>query len=195
VLDHAAAAGAPADVTETCIASTRGRAARGRGCRLPVRSESTILANPKDPHTVKVFDPSIRARPISSSINSASRSTDRRGACAPVPAYNDRHASAQQHRRPAGAGAAAHPRSVFDYADRGSFDELTIARNRSDLQALQFRQRVMRDLRPLTLATTMLGEPVTMPLGVAPVGSCGLFHGNGEIHGARRRRLSAYPSV
>jgi L-lactate dehydrogenase (cytochrome) len=85
------------------------------------------------------------------------------------------------------------PRAVFDYADRGSFDELTIARNRQDLQALQFRQRVMRDLSTLSLGTTMLGETVSMPVGIAPTGSCGLFHGNGEIHGARAAQAFGVP--
>jgi L-lactate dehydrogenase (cytochrome) len=77
------------------------------------------------------------------------------------------------------------PRAIFEYADRGSFDELTIERNRSDLQKIEFRQRVMRDLSKLSVASTMLGEPVTMPLAIAPTGLTGLFYGDGEIHGAR----------
>jgi len=76
------------------------------------------------------------------------------------------------------------PRAIFEYADRGSYDELTLTRNRSDLQALQFRQRVMRDLSQLSVAGTMLGEPVTMPVAIAPTGLTGLFHRNGEIEGA-----------
>ena len=85
------------------------------------------------------------------------------------------------------------PRAIFEYADRGSFDELTIARNRSDLQAIEFRQRVMRDLSKLSVASTMLGQPVTMPLGIAPTGLSGLFHGNGEIHGARAAQAFGIP--
>ncbi|MFI4890922.1 MAG: L-lactate dehydrogenase [Steroidobacterales bacterium] len=77
------------------------------------------------------------------------------------------------------------PRAVFEYADRGSYDELTIARNRADLQGIEFRQRVMRDLSQLSVTSTMLGEAVTMPLAIAPTGLTGLFHGDGEIHGAR----------
>jgi L-lactate dehydrogenase (cytochrome) len=76
------------------------------------------------------------------------------------------------------------PRAIFDYADRGSYDELTLARNRSDLQAIEFKQRVMRDLSTLSVASTMVGQPVTMPLGIAPTGLTGLFYGDGEIHGA-----------
>ena len=85
------------------------------------------------------------------------------------------------------------PRAIFEYADRGSFDELTIARNRSDLQAIEFRQRVMRDLSQLSVASTMLGQPVTMPLAIAPTGSAGLFYGNGEIHGARAAQNFGIP--
>ena len=85
------------------------------------------------------------------------------------------------------------PRAIFEYADRGSFDELTIARNRGDLQAIEFRQRVMRDLSKLSVASTMLGQPVTMPLGIAPTGLSGLFHGNGEIHGARAAQAFGIP--
>ena len=77
------------------------------------------------------------------------------------------------------------PRAIFDYADRGSYDEITLARNRADLQKLKFRQRVMRDLSTLSVASTMLGEKVTMPLAIAPTGLTGLFYGDGEIHGAR----------
>jgi L-lactate dehydrogenase (cytochrome) len=77
------------------------------------------------------------------------------------------------------------PRAIFDYADRGSYDELTIARNRADLQKIEFRQRVLRDVSTVSLESTMLGERVTMPLAIAPTGLTGLFYGDGEIHGAR----------
>jgi L-lactate dehydrogenase (cytochrome) len=85
------------------------------------------------------------------------------------------------------------PRAIFEYADRGSFDELTIARNRSDLQAIEFRQRVMRDLSTLSVGSTMLGEPVTMPVAIAPTGSAGLFYGDGEIYGARAAQEFGIP--
>lgn len=77
------------------------------------------------------------------------------------------------------------PRAIFEYADRGAYDELTLARNRRDLDALALRQRVMVDLSQLSLATTVLGEPWSMPLSIAPTGLTGLFHRDGEIAGAR----------
>ena len=63
VLDHAAASGAPADVTETLHridpAVVR-REVEAAGFQFV--GESKLLANPNDPHTAKVFDPSIRGR-------------------------------------------------------------------------------------------------------------------------------------
>ena len=55
------------------------------------------------------------------------------------------------------------PRALFDYVDRGSYDEVTLRRNRSDLEALALRQRVMVDVSNLNTATTMAGQACSMP--------------------------------
>jgi L-lactate dehydrogenase (cytochrome) len=85
------------------------------------------------------------------------------------------------------------PRAIFDYADRGSYDELTFNRNRADLEALELRQRVMIDVSRQNLATTVLGEDWSIPLGIAPTGLAGLFHVNGEILGARAAQAFGVP--
>ncbi len=85
------------------------------------------------------------------------------------------------------------PRAIFDYADRGSYDEITIRRNRADLEALAFRQRVMIDLAKLSVANSVLGEPWSFPVANAPTGLTGLFHGDGEIHGARAAEKTGVP--
>jgi L-lactate dehydrogenase (cytochrome) len=85
------------------------------------------------------------------------------------------------------------PRAIFEYADRGSYDEITLRRNRADLEALALRQRVMIDLSQLSVATTVLGEPWEMPVAIAPTGLTGLFHRNGEIHGARAAQAFGVP--
>ncbi|MDP8986472.1 MAG: alpha-hydroxy-acid oxidizing protein [Pseudomonadota bacterium] len=77
------------------------------------------------------------------------------------------------------------PKAIFDYADGGSYEERTLRRNAADLDALSFRQRVMIDVSDITLATTLLGVPSSMPLAIAPTGLAGLFHADGEILGAR----------
>ena len=85
------------------------------------------------------------------------------------------------------------PRALFEYADCGSYDEVTIRRNRAVLEALQFRQRVAIDLTELSLGTTVLGEPWTVPVAIAPTGLAGLFHRNGEICGARAAQAFGVP--
>src|SRR6266700_2162128 len=77
------------------------------------------------------------------------------------------------------------PRALFDYADGGSYEERTLRRNSADLDALSFRQRVMVDVSEMSLGTTLLGLPVSMPLAIAPTGLAGFFHADGEILGAR----------
>lgn len=85
------------------------------------------------------------------------------------------------------------PRAIFEYADRGSYDEVTVNRNRRDLAALEFRQRVMVDVSSQSLTTTLLGDPATMPLAIAPTGLTGLFHANGEMLGARAAEAFGIP--
>jgi L-lactate dehydrogenase (cytochrome) len=85
------------------------------------------------------------------------------------------------------------PRAIFDYADRGSYDEVTFSRNLADLAALQLRQRVMVDVSRQQLATTVLGEPWTIPVGIGPTGLTGLFHANGEMLGARAAQAFGVP--
>jgi L-lactate dehydrogenase (cytochrome) len=85
------------------------------------------------------------------------------------------------------------PRALYDYIDRGSYDELTWTRNRDDLRKLQLRQRVMVDVSRLSVATTVLGEPWSMPVGLAPTGLTGFFHRNGEIEAARAAHAAGVP--
>src|SRR3569832_2004477 len=73
------------------------------------------------------------------------------------------------------------PKAFFDYCDRGSYAEETLRANREDMQAIKFRQRILVDVSKRDTSTTILGEPSTMPLMLAPVGLLGMQHGDGEI--------------
>jgi len=77
------------------------------------------------------------------------------------------------------------PKAIFEYIDHGSYDQLSLANNRNDLNAIRFRQRVMIDAESRDLTTKMLGEDVAMPIAIAPTGLTGLMHGNGEMLAAR----------
>jgi L-lactate dehydrogenase (cytochrome) len=85
------------------------------------------------------------------------------------------------------------PRAIFDYADGGSYDEKTLRRNAADLDAIAFRQRVMVDVSAVSLSSTLLGAPVSMPLAIAPTGLAGFFHADGEILGARAAAAFGIP--
>lgn len=77
------------------------------------------------------------------------------------------------------------PQMFYDYADSGSYTEGTYRANEDDLQRIQFRQRVAVDMTNRNIATKMIGEDVTMPAALAPVGLTGMQHADGEIKAAR----------
>jgi len=85
------------------------------------------------------------------------------------------------------------PKAFFDYADRGSYTEDTLRANHDDLQQIKFRQRILVDVSKRDTSTTILGEPSTMPLVLAPVGLLGMQHGDGEIHACRAAQAAGIP--
>src|SRR4030095_6285176 len=85
------------------------------------------------------------------------------------------------------------PKAFFDYADRGSYTEDTLRANSEDLQQIKFRQRILVDVSKRDLSTTILGEPASLPLILAPVGLLGMQHGDGEILSCRAAQAAGIP--
>jgi L-lactate dehydrogenase (cytochrome) len=85
------------------------------------------------------------------------------------------------------------PRAFFDYADGGSYSEETLRANRADLERIALRQRVMVDVADRSTSTKILGEPVSLPLALAPIGLCGMQHGDGEILACRAAQAAGIP--
>jgi isopentenyl diphosphate isomerase/L-lactate dehydrogenase-like FMN-dependent dehydrogenase len=77
------------------------------------------------------------------------------------------------------------PRAVFDFADGGAEDEVTLRANRNDFQRLVFRPRVLVDVAHRDQSTTILGQTVRSPLILAPTGLAGMLYPRGEIAAAR----------
>lgn len=77
------------------------------------------------------------------------------------------------------------PKVIYDYIEGGSFEQITLRANRSDLDAIRFKQRVLIDVSKRSLATTVLGEELSMPIILGPVGSLGAFARRGEAGAAR----------
>ena len=84
-------------------------------------------------------------------------------------------------------------RAIFEYVDRGSYDEGTLGANKSDLDALKFRQRVAINVDQRSTRSTMVGQEVTMPVAIAPVGLTGLNWADGEMLGARAAEKFGIP--
>ncbi len=77
------------------------------------------------------------------------------------------------------------PKMFWDYCESGSYTEQTFRENTSDFGLIRLRQKVARDLSDRDVSGTMLGEKVSMPVALAPVGSTGMQHPDGEILAAR----------
>lgn len=85
------------------------------------------------------------------------------------------------------------PRMFYDYCDSGAWTESTYRSNQTDLQKLKFRQRVAMDIDNRSLATTMVGQPVSMPVALAPTGLTGMQWADGEILAARAAEQFGVP--
>src|SRR4030088_1674376 len=85
------------------------------------------------------------------------------------------------------------PRAFFDYAEAGSYSQQTLRANRSDLEHIKLRQRVLVDVSQRELATTILGEKVALPRALQPIGLCGMQHGDGEILACRAAQAAGIP--
>src|ERR1700760_3450736 len=79
-----------------------------------------------------------------------------------------------------GMAARRAPRGVFDYADGGAGDEISLARACAAFERLEFHPRVLQDVSRVSTSTTILGVPATLPLVLAPTGFTRLLHHGGE---------------
>jgi len=85
------------------------------------------------------------------------------------------------------------PRAFFEYADGGSYAEQTLNANRADLERIKLRQKILVDVSKRSTRTTILGEPASLPLALAPIGMCGMQHGDGEILACRAAQEAGIP--
>lgn len=85
------------------------------------------------------------------------------------------------------------PRMFYDYVDSGSWTQTTYYNNETDFDRIKLRQKVLRNMDGRSLATTMIDQPVTMPLAIAPTGFTGMMWADGEIHAARAAEKFGIP--
>ncbi len=85
------------------------------------------------------------------------------------------------------------PRMFYDYAESGSWTEQTFRENSSDFEKLRLRQRVAVDMTGRTTSSQMIGQDVSMPVALAPVGLTGMQHADGEMEAARAAEKFGVP--
>lgn len=85
------------------------------------------------------------------------------------------------------------PRFLFDYIDGGSYGEVTLRRNITDLEAIALRQRVLCDVSAIDLSTTLFGHVQALPLALAPIGLAGMNARRGEVQAARAAEAAGVP--
>ena len=85
------------------------------------------------------------------------------------------------------------PKAFYDYADSGSYTESTYRANSADLGAITIRQRVAINVDKRNTASTMIGQPVSMPVAIAPTGLTGMQWADGEMLGARAAERFGIP--
>lgn len=77
------------------------------------------------------------------------------------------------------------PAVIFDIVESGTEEEVTLRANRTAFDRIRFRPHAMVDVTDRDLSTTVLGEPVSMPVLLAPTGAPGLVDRGAELAVAR----------
>lgn len=82
---------------------------------------------------------------------------------------------------------------LFQYIDSGAGDERTLAANRTDFDEVRLKQRVMRDMSDIDMSADMVGQAVSIPVALGPVGFAGMYARRGEVQAARAARAAEVP--
>lgn len=73
----------------------------------------------------------------------------------------------------------------WDFICGAAESETSLRRNRLALDCLAFRPRVLRDVRKIDTSTDFLGQKLSIPIVLAPIGSVECFSPNGSHDAAR----------
>ena len=73
------------------------------------------------------------------------------------------------------------PQMSYDFYASGANDEITLRENRAAYERIKVLPRMLIDVSARDMSTTVLGEPVSMPILIAPMALQCLAHPDGEI--------------
>jgi L-lactate dehydrogenase (cytochrome) len=87
------------------------------------------------------------------------------------------------------------PRQLFDYVDGGAYEEATLRANVADLEQVLLRQIVMRDVSTREHGVEVVGQRMSMPVILAPIGLGGMFARRAEVQAARAAEDAGVPFI
>jgi isopentenyl diphosphate isomerase/L-lactate dehydrogenase-like FMN-dependent dehydrogenase len=82
---------------------------------------------------------------------------------------------------------------VFDYVAGGAWDERSLGEAETAWRRRRLRPRVLVDVRHVDPSTTMAGQSISLPVGIAPMAAHGLAHPDAEIATARAAAAAGIP--
>ena len=85
------------------------------------------------------------------------------------------------------------PQAPFDYTDGGADSESSLTRARSTFERVEFQPRILRDVSVIDTSVKMLGQTMSMPIGIAPTGFTRMMQTEGEYAGATAARDAGIP--
>lgn len=88
------------------------------------------------------------------------------------------------------AARARLPKDVLDYYEGGALDEITLRENMAGWERLRLYYRVLAGVGTRDLTTTVLAQPVSMPILVAPTAFHKLACDEGEIATAKAAKAA-----
>jgi L-lactate dehydrogenase (cytochrome)/(S)-mandelate dehydrogenase len=83
-----------------------------------------------------------------------------------------------------GLARRALPRPVFDFADGGADDEVSLLRSVAAFREIEFLPRPLNGAGERDLSVELFGHRLSMPVMIGPTGLAGLFWPNGECAAA-----------
>ena len=85
------------------------------------------------------------------------------------------------------------PQAPFDYTDGGADSESSLTRARATFERVEFQPRILRDVSVVDTSVKMLGQTMSMPIGIAPTGFTRMMQTEGEYAGATAARDAGIP--
>ncbi|XP_058797239.1 2-Hydroxyacid oxidase 1-like isoform X2 [Phymastichus coffea] len=87
------------------------------------------------------------------------------------------------------------PQDVQNYYTRGSGSQETVKLNKEAFKRLRIHPKLLRNVSMRNISTFILGEKISMPLGISPTGLQKLAHSEGECANAKAYANSSIQEV